>query len=72
VSPEGLADHPPVLFEESGVGGPVLLKESSRPFDVGEEERHRAGWQRSCAHRAIISYRNWRRDQIFEPETSGS
>ena len=62
VSPEGLADHPPMLFEENGVGRPVLLKETGRPFDVGEEERDRARWQRSCAHGAIISYRNWRCD----------
>jgi hypothetical protein len=46
-----------MLFEESGVGRPVLLKEARRPFDVGEEERDRAGWQRPCVHRAIIAYR---------------
>ena len=57
VSPEGLADHAPMLFEEIGVGRPVLLKETSRPFDVGEEKRDRAGWQGWCAHRAIISHR---------------
>ena len=52
VSREGLADHPPMLGEEIGVGGPVLLEEPRRPFDVGEEERDRAGWQGCCAHRA--------------------
>ncbi len=46
-----------MLFEENGVGGPVLLKETRRSFDVGEEERDRAGWQRPCAHGAIISHR---------------
>ena len=57
VSREGLSDHPPVLCEEIGVGGPVLLKKTGRPFDVGEEERDRAGRQRSCAHGAIILHR---------------
>jgi hypothetical protein len=51
-----------MLFEENGVGRPVFLKEAGRPFDVGEEERDRARWKRSCAHRAIISYGNWRCD----------
>ena len=55
VSAEGLTDRAPMLFEKNGVGRPVLLKETRRSFDVGEEERHRAGWQTSCAHAAIIS-----------------
>ena len=46
VSPEGLANHAPVLLEENRVVGSVLLKETRRPFDVGEEKRHGAGWQR--------------------------
>ncbi len=55
VSREGLADGATVLCEEIGVGGPVLLKETRRPFDVGEEERDRAGRQLPCAHRSIIA-----------------
>ena len=56
VPPEGLAEHAPVLGEEIGVGRPVLVEETRRPFDVGEEERDRAGWQRllrpRCDHLA--------------------
>ena len=45
-----LADHPPVLGEETRVGWPVLLKKTRRPLDVGEEKRDRAGRQRRRAH----------------------
>ncbi len=64
VSPEGLADRTPVLVQETRVGGAVLLKQARRPLDVGEEERDRAGWQWSCAHRAIISHRSWKSEAL--------
>jgi hypothetical protein len=56
---KSLAQQAPVLGKELGIAVPVLLKEPRRPFDVGEEERDRAGRQRRFAHGAIISKAEW-------------
>ena len=52
---ERVSQDTPVLREEVGIGGSVLLEQPRRALDVGEEERHRSCRQSPPAHAAIIA-----------------
>ena len=53
---EYVAECTPVLCEQIGVPGAVLVEQARRPLDVGEEERDRA--PRQLAHRRIFPCHN--------------
>jgi hypothetical protein len=57
---ECVPQNPTVLGEQVCVARLVLLEESRRSIDVGEEERDRAGRQLGTAHRAIHLIRDRR------------
>ena len=49
---EDRAQRPPMLGEQVGVAGAVLVEQARRTFDVGEQEGDGAG--REVAHRPIM------------------
>jgi hypothetical protein len=48
---EGVSERAPMVGEEVGVFGAVLVEESRRALDVGEEKRNGAGREVMRAHR---------------------